>query len=358
MDSQRFIHRCEVALRITAAALSLQQAPFALATGSEHQSGCAVIPSAAAEAEGTRGYEAAGKTHLDEDFSISFRERLYQVEQEAYKKKELIYKEHMLGEHIAALAAKSKESPEHIKEKLLGVERPKEKEMKDFFENHKDSLPSAHYDDMKSGISRHLYELAAAQKKNELIKQLESKQKFKILGKVPRAVVHKISTGEAPTKGAQKPKVTVIKFSDFYCGYCKVAAKMLKEVLSEHSQDLAVIYMPYGVFGEASDQLSREAYCAHKQDKFWQFHDKAFALGNQKLESSSGKAIAQELKLDMKKFDSCVESASSAAFVKMVKDAGTQLGVQATPTLFINGVRARLSALKQEVKEALQKSSS
>ena len=76
--------------------------------------------------------------------------------------------------------------------------------------------------------------------------------------------------------------------------------------------------------------------CANEQGKFWPYHDRLFA-NQQKLSVPDLKQHAAELGLDAAKFNACLDSSKYAERVRDGVAAGTRLGVNSTPTLYING---------------------
>jgi len=80
---------------------------------------------------------------------------------------------------------------------------------------------------------------------------------------------------------------------------------------------------------------ARAALAAQEQGKFWEFHDRLFALG--KLSKEAIDKIAVELNLDIAKFQQDMASPKiQAAINKDLQDA-QKAGVTGTPTPFING---------------------
>ena len=75
---------------------------------------------------------------------------------------------------------------------------------------------------------------------------------------------------------------------------------------------------------------------AHKQGKFWEFHDKIFA--NQKqLKMDNLKQYAQELGLDMAKFEKDLVDFGNKKLIDADKAEAASMGVTGTPGFFING---------------------
>jgi protein-disulfide isomerase len=78
------------------------------------------------------------------------------------------------------------------------------------------------------------------------------------------------------------------------------------------------------------------AVAAQKQDKFWQFQDKLWAKSEELTPAEIEKA-AKELGLDMAKFRQDIASEEVKARVQKDRSDGAAAGLQATPTLYIDG---------------------
>ncbi len=84
-----------------------------------------------------------------------------------------------------------------------------------------------------------------------------------------------------------------------------------------------------------STWAAEAAECANEQGKFWEFHDKLF---NGDLGTTAYQKYASDLGLDMAKFNDCLTSHRYAENVKADQAWATNLGVQSTPTFFVNGI--------------------
>lgn len=83
-------------------------------------------------------------------------------------------------------------------------------------------------------------------------------------------------------------------------------------------------------------KASEAAHCAADQGKYWEYHDKLFA--NQRALQVDGlKKHAVDTGLNAAAFDACLDSGKHADRVRAAMNAGTELGVESTPTVFING---------------------
>ena len=81
---------------------------------------------------------------------------------------------------------------------------------------------------------------------------------------------------------------------------------------------------------------ARASMAAHEQGAFWPFHDALYARGA-RFRPEELREIAEELGLDMPRFDASLSRRSFDAQIKRDIDLGMRLGVSGTPTAFING---------------------
>jgi protein-disulfide isomerase len=103
-------------------------------------------------------------------------------------------------------------------------------------------------------------------------------------------------------------------------------------------------------------KAAEAARCAGEQGKYWEMHDAIFA--NQRaMEVPQLKQYASGLGIDAAKFNQCLDSGKFAEAVRTAHAQGEQLGVNSTPTIYINGrslVGAQpFAAFKQIIDEEL-----
>jgi len=147
-----------------------------------------------------------------------------------------------------------------------------------------------------------------------------------------------------PLKGALNAPVTMVEFSDFQCPYCRqFATETLPLIEQKYIRTglVRLIYRDFAVQGPESQWAAEAAYCAQEQGAFWPYHDLLFARQygpNQGTFSKDNlKGFAAELGLDVRLFAQCLDSGRYAAMVQAATQEGRSLGLQGTPTFFING---------------------
>ncbi|MBT8406317.1 MAG: thioredoxin domain-containing protein, partial [Deltaproteobacteria bacterium] len=78
------------------------------------------------------------------------------------------------------------------------------------------------------------------------------------------------------------------------------------------------------------------ALAANKQGKFWELHDQLYENYN-RLSDQKIKEIAQQVGLDMEKFDKDMKDPELKAIVERDFQEGARIGVRGIPTIFVNG---------------------
>jgi protein-disulfide isomerase len=141
-----------------------------------------------------------------------------------------------------------------------------------------------------------------------------------------------------PSIGSASAPVTVVEFSDFQCPYCQRAAPTLKRVREVYGDKVRVVWkdFPLTQIHPQAFKAAEAAQCAAEQGKFWEYHDRLFA-NQQALQPDDLKKHASEIGLDAAKFGPCLDSSKYAERVRDGVSAGSRLGVNSTPTLYING---------------------
>lgn len=164
-----------------------------------------------------------------------------------------------------------------------------------------------------------------------------------------------------PAQGALLPKVTIVEYSDFQCGYCKQMSAVLKALLKEFGSQIRVYYKDYPLkdIHPWATEASVIGRCVLKQneDTFWEYHDWAYekqeTLNPKNLPELSRAFLADKKKVDAGKFEACMKGPEARAELdRSVKEAQT-LGINSTPTLFVNGRRLvgglTIDALRQVI---------
>lgn len=158
-----------------------------------------------------------------------------------------------------------------------------------------------------------------------------------------------------PWKGAANPKVTIIKFSDFQCPYCKKMAGVLDDLLEQYPNDIR-LYFKTRLIHQSALPAHEAALAANEQGKFWEMYDILFAnMKNQTPEDLE--KYAGEIGLNIPKFKMAMTEHQYGGLVKKDDEEAKRNLINSTPTVFINGYyQPKLSpdVIKQKVEEAIK----
>jgi protein-disulfide isomerase len=147
-----------------------------------------------------------------------------------------------------------------------------------------------------------------------------------------------------PMLGSPDAPVTFIEFADFQCPFCKQFQDEAFAQLKSKYIDTGIVkfyFLHFPFLGDESQAAAVAAECARQQGKFWQYHDLLYET--QAMENSgafSGAVLAKLANqggLSAAKFAACQKDPKTAAAVTAQFQAGEAAGVQATPSIFING---------------------
>lgn len=112
---------------------------------------------------------------------------------------------------------------------------------------------------------------------------------------------------------------------------------VLEQVLEKYPNEVKLVFKNFPLRNHKfAMPAAIAALAAEKQGKFWEFHDLLFKNFN-RLNAQKVKEIAQQLNLDMEKFDKDKQDPQIRAMINRDVSEGNRVGVRGTPTVFING---------------------
>lgn len=162
----------------------------------------------------------------------------------------------------------------------------------------------------------------------------------------------------APRRGPADARVTLAEFSDFQCIYCARAEPTVQQVLATYPNDVALFYLNFPLTSIHANALpaAKAFLAAARQGQEWPMHDLLFQHRDD-LSDATLVSLAESLGMDVAQFNTDRASATVADEVAQDKDLGISLGVQATPTFFINGRKLEgaqpFSVFQQGIEEEL-----
>ncbi len=134
--------------------------------------------------------------------------------------------------------------------------------------------------------------------------------------------------------------VTLVEYGDYECPYCGAAYPIVKEVQAQMGERLRFVFRNFPIVTSHphAEQAAEAAEAADAQGAFWQMHDLLYER-QRRLADEHLHSYAEELGLDVERFDAELAGHVHAPRVREDFMSGVRSGVNGTPTFYIDGVR-------------------
>jgi protein-disulfide isomerase len=244
--------------------------------------------------------------------------------------------------YIEEQAEKTGQSPDAIRAKLLPAEPIPEADLQGFYSQNQQRIRMP-FEQVRGQIVEYLSGERDKARKAALVQSLTEAGQLKSL--LPRAQAPSVQIAHAgfPSKGAANAPVTVVEFADFQCPHCKAAHPAVASLLDKFPGKVRVVFMHLPVNRSGiSRKVAHGAVCAQSQNKFWDYHDLAFARQGA-LSDASPVELARAVGLDVAAFEACYASDVPVDQIIRSEAEAARLGVSSTPTLYVNGQRVRVT---------------
>jgi protein-disulfide isomerase len=160
-------------------------------------------------------------------------------------------------------------------------------------------------------------------------------------------VMSKINLDGQPERGPKDAKVTIVEYSDFQCPFCaRVYSTFETQVMKEYGDRVRFVFknFPLSSIHPWAEDAALASECAFQQgnDQFWAMYDGLFAKQADITKENfrdKASAIAKDAGMDVGRFQQCLEARAAIDAVKADESEATGLGINSTPTFFVNGRR-------------------
>jgi protein-disulfide isomerase len=165
------------------------------------------------------------------------------------------------------------------------------------------------------------------------------------LAQAPVAQQEEFRRYDIPTEnsyaiGPADAPITIVEFSDYQCPFCRRwHDEVYEPLLAAYPGKIRLVYRHFPLTSIHPDAMSaaEAAMCAGEQDAYWPYHEKLFSSDS--LGNSTYMQYAQDLKLNINTFEACLNGHKYQEVIEADSNAAIDLGINATPTFFINGLR-------------------
>ncbi len=157
-----------------------------------------------------------------------------------------------------------------------------------------------------------------------------------------------------PRRGPEDAPVTIVEFGNFQCADCADIAPVLQQVLDAYPDEVRLVWkdFPLPALKLQSQAAAEAARCAQEQDGFWEYHDLLF-LSQDQFINEPWVELAAELEMDTDEFESCFSQGNTTALVTQGYLVALSLGIEGSPTLYINDQVINGIATFEEIKRVV-----
>ena len=156
---------------------------------------------------------------------------------------------------------------------------------------------------------------------------------------------------DAPVIGNPNAPITIVKFSDYECPACRMAATAIHPLFKRYPNEVKFVFVNYPLdqacnpnipnkMHEYACEAALVAICSSEQGKFQEAYETLFENQKDFAANKIADLVLSKLPdLDAQKLKSCITLPSSMDKIKRDVDVGgkTGLNIQSTPTFYING---------------------
>jgi protein-disulfide isomerase len=181
-------------------------------------------------------------------------------------------------------------------------------------------------------------------------------------------LMSRIDVTGRPRRGVLSAKVVLINFDDFECPFCsRMHQTLFPEIFKEYGDRVTFIYKDYPLaeIHPWAIHAAVDANClaAQNADAYWDFADFVHAnkqqVDNEKTPAARLEALdkiamlqGQKHNVEVVKLQSCIKAQNEDTVRASMKEADG-IGVDATPTLFVNGQKIDGAVPISEIRAAL-----
>ena len=175
---------------------------------------------------------------------------------------------------------------------------------------------------------------------------------IKSVGEIITVTPATLPKADGLSLGDANAPATIDIFEDFQCPACKSFSENTEPLIIENlvsTGKARYVFHNYPFIddntnplgGGESDQAANAAMCANEQGKFWEMHSILYANWNGENQGNLSdrrlQAMAESIGLDMTKFNACFSANKYESDIQADFNKGKDMGVNGTPSVFVNG---------------------
>ena len=199
--------------------------------------------------------------------------------------------------------------------------------------------PTIPMEQIRAGVAQEMARRGQMERYYEYIEELKAKGNFQLNLPYPEMPRIDISVrDDDPVRGPRDAQVTIVEFTEYQCPYCKHGAPTMDALVAKYDGSVRVITKDFPLgFHEHARGAAIAGHCAAEQGNYNGFADLMFE-NQSNLARPDLIDYATQLGLNAEKFTTCLDSDKPAARVDENVALASSIGVEATPTYFVNGI--------------------
>jgi protein-disulfide isomerase len=199
--------------------------------------------------------------------------------------------------------------------------------------------PTVPIEQIRAGVAQEMGRRAQMERYYTYVEELKTNSNFTLNLPYPEMPRIEISVrDDDPVRGPRDAAVTIIEFTEYQCPYCKHGAPTMDALVAKYDGAVRVITKDYPLsFHEHARSAAIAGHCAAEQASYNNFADLMFE-NQPNLARADLIAYATQLNLNTEQFTTCLDNDRPASRVDENVALATSIGVEATPTYFVNGI--------------------
>ncbi|HEX8070181.1 MAG TPA: thioredoxin domain-containing protein [Pyrinomonadaceae bacterium] len=282
------------------------------------------------------------------DIEDSLRPLVAQVQQQVYQLRQHDVDTRINDTLLQQEAQKRQVTPQALLETEVRarVKPVTEAEAQAFYNQNKERI-NGDYARVKDQLVQYLTDERGQEATTAYADQLRRAATIQSFMQPPPVPVYDIATDDQPARGPATAKATIVEFTDFQCPSCAAQFPVLEQLVSEYGDRVRLVVRDFPLSQHKNAPKAAEAAeAAREQGKYWEYAALLFKMqGAEKTEAGKEAALAvpklkeyaTQLGLDRAKFDAALDSGRYAEKVQRDQLDGQKIGVNHTPSLYVNG---------------------
>ena len=154
--------------------------------------------------------------------------------------------------------------------------------------------------------------------------------------------ISKLSENGSPIMGDPNAPITILEWGDYQCTFCYKFHQNTLDVINEEfikTGKVKLIFKDFPLNGPDSKLAAEASYCAHDQDKYWEYHDQLYEnwAGERTgwITRESLSKFAESINLNISEFNKCLDENKYESKINSIYEFGNQIGIDATPSFLV-----------------------